>query len=113
MNQRKRVRLVFFLVGLFVTYCMGRAAFLHIHYIDGVMVAHSHPFSHSEHHTHSTVDFTSIDRLTGLQVVLLAFFTFLAKRYRPVLVFKTRSCDILFQDVALVQFPKRGPPYLF
>lgn len=92
---------------------MGRAAFLHIHYIDGVMVVHSHPFSHSDHHTHTTVDFTSIDRLTGFQAVDLVLFTFSAKIPLPCLTFETRVCEAIYYDIVLAQFPKRGPPCLF
>lgn len=42
------------LLILFVSYSVGISYFPHKHIIDGKVVVHSHPFSATEHHTHST-----------------------------------------------------------
>lgn len=42
------------LLILFVSYSAGISYFPHKHIIDGKVVVHSHPFSATEHHTHST-----------------------------------------------------------
>ena len=42
------------LLVLFAVYQAGYTAFLHVHYVDGVPVVHSHPFHQTHGHTHSS-----------------------------------------------------------
>lgn len=41
------------LLVLFVTYQVCIAAFTHVHYINGVLITHSHPFKGTHSHTQS------------------------------------------------------------
>ncbi len=42
------------LLTLFVGYFVGTAFFLHKHIVDGKIIVHSHPFSSTEQHSHSS-----------------------------------------------------------
>lgn len=47
---------------LFVAYQTSITAFSHAHYVNGVLIAHSHPF-HGKH-THTKTELVVIDRLS-------------------------------------------------
>ncbi len=42
------------LLTLFVGYFVGTSFFKHTHIVDGKIIVHSHPFSSTEQHSHST-----------------------------------------------------------
>jgi len=50
------------LLVLFVAYQASITAFTHVHYVNGVIITHSHPF-HGKH-THSKTELVVIDRLS-------------------------------------------------
>lgn len=52
MQKRKYILIPMMLLVLFVTYQAGITVFSHIHYVNGVMIVHSHP-SDDNHHTHT------------------------------------------------------------
>lgn len=52
-NRLQTIKGIVLLI-LFVSYAAGISFFPHKHIIDGKVVVHSHPFSATEHHTHST-----------------------------------------------------------
>ena len=58
MGYIKRVLLSFLLLTLFVTYQVSITMFTHVHYVNGVMIAHSHPYKGT--HSHSTSNFVVI-----------------------------------------------------
>ena len=45
MGHIKKILLSFLLLTLFVTYQVSITMFTHVHYVNGVMIAHSHPAS--------------------------------------------------------------------
>lgn len=51
-QKRKYIFIPLMLLALFVTYQASITMFSHIHYVNGVMIVHSHPSSDNEH-THS------------------------------------------------------------
>ena len=58
MRQLKRARMrinAVCLLILFMMYQAGYAAFLHVHYVDGVPVVHSHPFHAAHGHTQASL----------------------------------------------------------
>lgn len=68
MNKEvKRIIGAVCLLMLFVAYQTSITAFTHVHYQDGVLITHSHPF-HGKH-THSKVDLVVIARLANFQVL--------------------------------------------
>lgn len=50
-NIRNAIAL--FMLALFVSYKAGITMFTHAHFINGVMIVHSHPFSSDSNHKHS------------------------------------------------------------
>ena len=63
----QRVLFPFLLLTLFATYQVGITLFTHVHYVNGVMIAHSHPGK--ENHTHTKTELVVIDRLVTFQSV--------------------------------------------
>lgn len=56
LKQRFKIAFSLFLLALFVSYQVGVIAFTHVHYVNGVMVVHSHPSTNSSHqHTASQI----------------------------------------------------------
>lgn len=51
-HQRRYIVVPLFLLTLFVVYQAGIMHFSHTHYINGVMIVHSHPSTNSQH-THT------------------------------------------------------------
>lgn len=63
---KEKILLSFFLLTLFVSYQVSITVFTHIHYVNGVMVAHSHP-SKDKHHTHTSSQIIVIGQLGHFQ----------------------------------------------
>ncbi|MGN0049247.1 MAG: hypothetical protein ACI37U_10200 [Bacteroides sp.] len=55
MKRNCKIIIALHLLALFVTYQAGIAAFTHVHYINGVMIRHSHPFQSTHSHTQSSL----------------------------------------------------------
>jgi hypothetical protein len=51
----KKILLSFLLLTLFVTYQVSITMFTHVHYVNGVMIAHSHPYKGTHSHTASNI----------------------------------------------------------
>lgn len=52
MQKRKYILIPLFLLTLFVAYQASITMFSHVHYVNGVMIVHSHP-SDDNQHTHT------------------------------------------------------------
>lgn len=63
MRRVKRVLSSLLLLTLFTVYQAGITMFTHVHYVNGVMIVHSHP-SHGKH-THSKTEIVVINRLSS------------------------------------------------
>ena len=63
MRRVKRVLSSLLLLTLFIVYQVSITMFTHVHYVNGVMIAHSHP-SHGKH-THTKTEIVVIDRLSS------------------------------------------------
>lgn len=61
MKKIKKIILALSLLVLFVMYQASITAFTHVHYVNGVLITHSHPF-HGKH-THTSTALVVIDRL--------------------------------------------------
>lgn len=85
--------------------------FTHVHYVNGVLVVHSHPFSNE--HTHSQTELVVIDRLSDyhtiepLSVTYVPTFELL---YRSLDV-ETIASDTFCGDVRVPSL--RAPPLFF
>lgn len=63
MRVKEKILLSFFLLTLFVSYQVSITVFTHVHYVNGVMVVHSHP-SKDKHHTHTSSQIVVISQLS-------------------------------------------------
>ena len=64
-KEMKRIIGAVCLLVLFVAYQTSITAFTHVHYVNGVIITHSHPF-HGKH-THSKSELLVIGRLSTFQ----------------------------------------------
>ena len=71
MQKRKYILIPMMLLVLFVTYQAGITVFSHIHYVNGVMLVHSHPSADSQHtHTESQIlTLAQVSHWSGLEAV--------------------------------------------
>ncbi|WP_042368913.1 hypothetical protein [Bacteroides neonati] len=67
MRSIKRVLYPLLLLALFATYQVGITLFTHVHYVNGVMITHSHPSK--EKHSHSKTELVVLDRLSVFQTL--------------------------------------------
>ncbi len=51
MRNRGKIIGALGLLGLFTAYLAVTMTFTHVHFINGVLITHSHPFSHTHEHT--------------------------------------------------------------
>lgn len=62
-QKRKIIGALSFLV-LFIIYQTSITAFTHVHYINGVLITHSHPFDKANAHSHSKTSLVVIGQLS-------------------------------------------------
>jgi hypothetical protein len=69
------------LLTLFVGYFVGITFFPHKHVVDGHLIVHSHPFSSTEHHSHSANVLNLLQQLAQfltktllVGIIIVAFF---------------------------------------
>ena len=58
-----KVYISLLLFSLFTAYQVSITMFTHVHYINGVLVVHSHPYASDSEHTHTKSEVLVIDRL--------------------------------------------------
>lgn len=63
MKQKHKVIGALSLLVLFILYQVSITAFTHVHYVNGVMIAHSHPFHGT--HSHSQTSLLVIGHLSS------------------------------------------------
>ena len=87
MQKRKYILIPMMLLVLFVTYQAGITVFSHIHYVNGVMIVHSHP-SDDNHHTHTegqVLTLAHVSHWAGIEPVCITLderdFRFMADRH--------------------------------
>lgn len=73
MQKRKYIFIPLFLLTLFVTFQASVTMFSHVHYVNGVMMVHSHPSADNEHtHTEGQIlTFAHVSDWTGIEPVFL------------------------------------------
>ena len=65
-KQKKKIIGALSLLVLFIMYQASITAFTHVHYVNGVMITHSHPFHGT--HSHSQTSLLVIGHLSGVDV---------------------------------------------
>lgn len=55
MKKRRQLFIPLFLLTLFLAYQVGITMFAHVHYVNGVMLVHSHPSTDNHNHTEGQI----------------------------------------------------------
>lgn len=108
MSEKIRQYTVLLLLGLFVTYYVDRSLLLHPHYVDGVWILHSHPFSDDTSHTHSCADYLHLDHFTNFSTTEIVLFTLSVKEVVVLLDWTSRIVDNIYQT-KVGEALSRGP----
>ena len=71
MQKRTRIITSLLLLTLFVAYQVNITMFAHVHYVNGVMIVHSHPSADSQHsHTESQIlTLAHVSHWSGLEAM--------------------------------------------
>ena len=110
-NAFKRIWIPVFLLTLFVAYQVSISMFSHVHYVNGVMIVHSHPSDDSQHvHTETQViTIAQASSFVGLEPLQ----TTVAQVYLPVLSILEFARDISFASALhQLSISLRAPPAL-
>lgn len=71
MRNRCRITMAMLLTILFIGYWCCTTMFMHVHYIDGVRIVHSHPYTDTaSSHAHSGSQLQTISYLSALLAVV-------------------------------------------
>lgn len=101
------------LLTLFVGYFININFFSHTHIVDGVTVAHSHPYSASDDHTHSATAISFIQLLSHF-LTLTAFAVFVLTIYPQLYRILNASYSKVFISANNSYYNySRPPPFLF
>lgn len=110
MSKNRYILIPLMLLTLFVTYQVSITMFAHVHYVNGVMIVHSHPSANQEH-THSEAQILTLAQMSDWlgtepdfvilgEVSLSVFDTLECER-------KSRMCS----DLNLRSISLRAPPF--
>jgi hypothetical protein len=101
------------LLALFVGYFISISFFFHSHTVNGAVVVHSHPFSSSDHHSHSTNVLSLIHHISHfLTLAVFAAALFLCNRNFFRIINTYISVVLDYADFKYYLF-SRPPPLLF
>lgn len=108
MRKRRHLYIPLLLLTLFVSYQVSISMFSHVHYVNGVMIVHSHPASDNHTHTEGQIlTLAQVSNYVGTQPLLAE----LAEIYLPVLY--TLKCHrewIISQSLHGQCISLRAPP---
>ena len=109
MSEKKILFIPLFLLTLFVSYQVSITMFAHVHYINGVMIVHSHPSTDNQH-THSEGQILTLAQMSEWASVEPDFVTLGEVNLS---VFYTLECNRLacyVQDQYACCIALRAPP---
>jgi len=108
-KQKKKNIGALSLLVLFIMYQASITAFTHVHYVNGVMITHSHPFDGKHKHTKS--ELVVIDRLSHA-VTLENHITYDFKPFFRVLFSLEQERLLAHVSQSFFQIPSfRAPPF--
>lgn len=108
--MRKKILLPLFLLTLFVTYQVSITVFTHVHYINGVMVVHSHP-AKDKHHTHAPTQVILLSNLSTFHTPKAELGSSYCLVERPLLyLLKDNYVVPCVKGIFLINLTLRAPP---
>ena len=99
------------LLGLYLSYEAGITMFTHVHYVNGVVVVHSHP-SKSKKHSHTRGQYLLIHQLNHVQTLEVSIPVSLNMPELYYILLKEKIQIDSKQKVSLVYTLLRAPPSL-
>lgn len=110
MSKNRYVLIPLMLLTLFVMYQVSITMFAHVHYVNGVMIVHSHPSADNEH-THTEGQILTMAQMSGWTGTEPLFVTLPEVSLS---VFDTLECKRMsraLQDIGLHCIALRAPPF--
>lgn len=108
MRQIQKVLLSFLLLTLFATYQVGITMFTHIHYVNGVMITHSHP--NKGKHAHSKTAIVIIDRLAAFHTLEADVHTDFSYERPLIYIVPVQDKEQMISSTCLQVLSLRAPP---
>lgn len=106
----RHITLSFSFLMLFIGYQICITSFTHVHYVNGVMISHSHPYADGEH-SHKKTEFTYIAHISHFSALVTEAFV-VATPYLHVLpVMGICPTEESLPSVNTPYFSLRAPPY--
>ena len=110
MLKKRHIFIPLFLLTLFVAYQVSITMFSHVHYVNGVMIVHSHPSADNEHmHTDAQIlSLAQVSEWTGTEP------SFVTLGEVSLSVFDTLECERIsrmFTDWYSHSVSLRAPPF--
>lgn len=112
MLKKKHIFIPLCLLALFVTYQVSITMFAHVHYVNGVMIVHSHPSTDNEH-THSDSQILTLAHVSNWGSTEPVFVTLSEVNLS---VFDTLECERksrVLSDWFSYSISLRAPPFCF
>ena len=108
MQRSRHLHLPLFLLTLFLAYQVSITMFSHVHYINGVMLVHSHPASGNHNHTEGQLlTLSTVSSFISIEPVVME----LGYLYLPLLYTLDGNRDVRFVSALDVQcISLRAPP---
>ena len=110
MSKSRYIFIPLMLLTMFVAYQVSISMFSHVHYVNGVMIVHSHPSTDSEH-THTAKQILTLAQVSEWAGTEPVFVT-LSEVSLP--VFDTLECERKsksLSDIYLLCISLRAPPF--
>ncbi len=105
----QRIYLPIGLLLLFVSYFSGISLFTHTHVVNGVVIAHSHPFA-KDKHNHSITQVLAFNKAGHFQSVEIAEFESVTPQWHE--IYELNYCRDTFHRVSIhtIGINLRAPP---
>lgn len=109
MRVKRRILVPILLLALFTAYQVSITMFTHVHYVNGVMIVHSHPSS-NKHHTHTKSELVVIHNLSIIHTLEGHSFTLCEVKAPVIYVLEPMLVTSFVTSVHLNPLSLRAPP---
>lgn len=111
MQALKRTILSFMLLVLFVVYQANIITNVHTHYVNGIVLTHSHP--NQGDHTHSNAEISLLSRLSVFYALKVSNNTYSSYQQSVFYVLEAEQATTLISDIYWESAALRAPPFCF
>lgn len=112
MLKKKHIFISLFLLSLFVAYQASITMFAHVHYVNGVMIVHSHPSTTAEH-THSESQILTLAHVAEWGGVEPSFVVLTEAVFFVCETFEVNCQTHVLEDLFSHSISLRAPPFCF